>query len=317
MRQDTNGGALAERALFLVNRNSRSGASNTEALIERLAAGGLEVVVPALANAGQIPELIRQHASEVQSVVVGGGDGSLNSAAGALLETGLPLGILPLGTANDLARTLGIPLEPEPACDVITNGVRHRIDLGRVNGRYFFNVANIGFGVQVAHELSPELKQRWGILSYFAGFARAIRRMRSFRAEIVCDGRRQGVRSVQIAVGNGRYYGGGMTVAAPACIDDALFFVYSIAPLGLIDLLRMLVRAPALHEGRFGDADPVDLEQGQTIEVHTRRPMLVSADGEMVAHTPAHFELMAGALEVFVPAAYFHDRQEILHAAQG
>lgn len=308
---------MHERALLLVNQKSRSGASNIEAAIARLGANGIEIIAPPLHRPDEIPELIRRHCREVQSVIVGGGDGSMNAAAPALVETDLTLGVLPLGTANDLARTLGIPTDLEQASDVIGAGVRHRIDLGRVNGRYFFNVANIGLGVRVAHNMSSDLKQRWGVLSYCAGLLSSIRSMRPFRAEIVCDGRRQRVRSVQIAIGNGRHYGGGMTVAAEALIDDACFFLYSVEPLTSGEMLRMVCRAQALHEGRFGEQDPVDLERGRVIEIHTARPMLISADGEIVARTPATFELHAGALEVFVPAAYLNNRQEVLHVAQG
>ena len=99
-------------------------------------------------------------------MIVAGGDGTLNAALQGLVEAGLPLGIIPLGTANNLARTLGIPSDPAGACEVIAAGHRRRIDLGWVNGRYFCTTASVGLSVQITEELSPEAKRRWGPAAY-------------------------------------------------------------------------------------------------------------------------------------------------------
>lgn len=308
---------MRRRALLIVNPNSRNGASDIDAVQACLVGAGIEVVQPDLQAARGIAELIRRHRAEVELVIVGGGDGSMNAAAPALIETGLPLGVIPLGTANDLARTLSIPVDVEQACAVIAADRRHRIDLGLVNGHPFFNVAHIGLGAHVTHGLTARAKQRWGALAYLAALAGALHAMHAFRADIVCDGKRRRLRAIQLAVGNGRYFGGGSTVAAPARIDDGCFFLCSVSPLGWRELLAALLRAPALRAGRFEAQDPVYVEQGRRIEVHTTRRMAVSADGEIVAHTPVCFELVPAALEVFVPAAYFADREEVCNAAQG
>lgn len=310
---------MPTRALLVVNSKSRSGALGFDVALERLAAHGVEVFEQKLDNAAGIDALIRRHQHDVDCVLIGGGDGSLNAAAEALADTGLPLGVLPMGTANDLARTLHIPTDLELAADVVGTGVLHAIDLARVNGRCFFNVANIGLGVHVAHHLSAAMKQRWGVLSYARSLIMAFRSSQPFHADICCDGRHQRVRSIQIAVGNGRHYGGGMTVAEEASIDDHQFFLYSIEPRGWCELLRF---APAFRSGRFEERHPVYLTQGRQIHIETRKPMIVTADGEPVARTPASFEMLADAVRVFVPTSYFnhdfdHDRQEVPHAAQG
>lgn len=306
---------MPRRALFLVNRNSRDGGSDLEAARRVLRDAGIALLEP---EEGDAAAAIRACRASVDLVIVGGGDGSMNAAAPALAETGLPLGLLPLGTANDLARTLAIPGDLAEAAAVIAAGRRHRIDLGRVNGRHFFNVAHIGLGVQVARELSSGSKQRWGALAYAATLTRSLRSMGAFRAEIVCDGRAHRLRTIQLAIGNGRHYGGGTTVAAPARIDDGCFFLCSVQPLGWRELLRALPRVAALRAGRFQARDPVEIMRGREIEVRTRAPMAVSADGEIVARTPARFALEPGAIEVLVPAAYFaQEQEEICHVDQG
>ncbi|WP_460839352.1 lipid kinase [Noviherbaspirillum agri] len=304
---------MTKRALLIVNRKSRNGTADIESAIAHLSQHGIEILERPMDRPEQIAALVRQHSSEVDCVIIGGGDGSMNAAAPALVETRLPLGVLPMGTANDLARTLCIPVDIAQACEVITGGILHRIDLGRVNGHYFFNVAHIGLGVQVAHQMSPDMKQRWGVLSYARGLAKAFASFRPFVADIVCDGRRRRVRSIQIAVGNGRHYGGGMTVATDASIDDHRFFLYSIEPLEAWDLLRY---APAFRAGKFEPHHPVDIDHGRHVTVTTSRTMTVSADGEVLTRTPASFDMVAGAVSVFVPASYFDQQQELHHAAQ-
>jgi hypothetical protein len=157
-----------------------------------------------------------------------GGDGTLNACASALVETGLPLGILPLGTGNDLARTLAIPTALEAAADVIVAGRQMHIDVGEVNGVPFLNVASIGMSVQLAEELTADVKRRFGALGYLVAAMRTLRKARSFRASIASPAGQVHVRTLQIAVGNGRHYGAGMTVAAHARIDDQLLDLYSI-----------------------------------------------------------------------------------------
>jgi diacylglycerol kinase (ATP) len=303
---------LPARALLIVNDKSRNGTTDIQTAIERLKNRGVDIIEGRPERPDQIAELIRQHCTDIDCVIIGGGDGSMNAAASALVEMQIPLGVLPMGTANDLARTLNIPIDIEQALDIIADGIVHRIDLGNVNGRYFFNVANIGLGVHVTRNLSHDLKQRWGIFSYAHSLIKAIQTFHPFHAQITCDGRSRRVRTIQIAVGNGRHYGGGMTVAEQACIDDGRFFLYSLEPLSLWEMLKF---APAFRAGRFEEHHPIELEQGRAIEITTRKRMPVTADGELVTFTPATFTLRVKAIDVFVPASYFQIKEGLNHAA--
>lgn len=289
---------MAKRALLLVNRLSRSGDADLSAAVGCLRAAGMEVTPFATERPQDIPTLIRAHRCRVDLVIVGGGDGSMNAAAAAVLEIGVPMAVLPLGTANDLARTLGIPSALEEACAVAANGLRHRIDLGEVNGKHFFNVASIGLSVAVARMIDAETKRRWGAAGYALTVVKALREHRPFRVRIRCDGRLLQLRSIQIAVGNGRHYGGGLTVVEDAAIDDHLLDLYSIAP---ASMLRLMLLAPALRTGRHGQFRGVHVLRGRRIEIRTRRPMPVNTDGEVTTRTPVILEILPAAIEILVP----------------
>jgi len=292
---------MARRVLLIVNRKSRTGAEQLEAAEACLRAQGLEVIALGVDAPREIPKAIQARASEIHLVALGGGDGTLNVACEAILDARLPFAILPLGTANDLARTLGIPSKLEDACAVAAKGLKYRIDLGRANGKYFFNVASIGLSVAVARSIDSATKRRWGPAGYALTVMSTLGKQRPFRARIRCDGRVLVVHAIQVAVGNGRHYGGGMTVAADAAIDDNLLHLYSISPLSL---MRLLLLAPALRSGWQGRFEGVHRLCGTRIDIDTRRPFPVSTDGEVTTQTPVQFEVVPAAIEVMVPPEY-------------
>lgn len=141
--------------------------------------------------------LIRSHASEIDCVIVAGGDGSINAALEGLVATGLPLGILPFGTGNDFARTLGIPVEPAAAASLVIQGDTRSVDVGEINGHFFINVASIGLSVELTRYLTGTLKRRWGRLAYPIAAAKALARTRPFTVRITGGGRSLDVRSLQ------------------------------------------------------------------------------------------------------------------------
>ena len=228
------------RLLLIINTKARRGAEAHDEVRARFEAAGLDVRRAETGSPDDIPKAIRAAAGEVDAVVVGGGDGTISRAGVALMETGLPLGILPLGTANDLARTLGLPEDPGAAADVIIAGVRRRIDMGTANGKPFFNVASMGLSSDLARELSAGLKKRWGRLGYALAALRALYKARRFSAWVTEDGATQRTRTLQIAVGNGVFYGGGTKVASDAAIDDGHLDLYSLETKDVWKLALML-----------------------------------------------------------------------------
>ncbi len=240
---------------------------------------------------------VRAQADNFDCIAVGGGDGTLHAMAAVLCEAARPLLVIPLGTANDFARTLDIPRDPVEAAALLNEGEARRIDLGEVNGIPFFNVASIGLSVDIAERLAG-VKKRWGVLSYLGGFFVVWRARRTFRVRISCDGEWVSQRSIQVSVGNGRYHGGGISVADDASIEDGLLDVYALAPQPLWQLIWML---PALLSGEQKYWRTVTTLRGREVSLVTRKPHRVNADGELVSRTPAEFRIRRHALEAIVP----------------
>jgi len=297
--------ASVRRLLMIINRGSRSGGEAAGVAVSRLSAAGYDLVISAPHSPREVSPWIEAHADDAEAVVVAGGDGSLNAAAPALVKTGLPLGIIPAGTANDLARTLGLPQDMEAAADVIAAGHRRQIDLGEVNGHPFFNVASLGLSAELARQLTKETKRRFGRLGYAITALKVLTNARPFRAMIVSSDGAVRVKTLQIAVGNGRYYGGGMAVDHRAEIDDSHLDLYSLE-IGRV--WKLLAMAYDFRKGRHGLWQEVRASRDTSFEIRTRRPRPINADGELVTFTPARFGVLPRAVSVFVPSATGQDR---------
>ncbi|MBL8565833.1 MAG: lipid kinase [Hyphomicrobiaceae bacterium] len=286
------------RALLLVNRNARRGAAPIESVIARLGQRGIETSIETFATPAEASDDIVRRRGAFDCVIIAGGDGTLSSAARGIRETGLPMGILPMGTANDLARTLEIPEDLARAADIIAAGRTRRIDVGSVNGHLFFNVASIGLSADLARNLCRDTKRRWGRLGYAVAAIGALASARPFSTWITSKDGTVRVKTMQIAVGNGRHYGGGNVVHYAARIDDGHLDLYSLE---VRSVWKLALMAPSFRAGGHGAWKEVRTAHCVAFDVETRRPRSVNADGEIVTTTPARFEVHPAAVEVYVP----------------
>jgi YegS/Rv2252/BmrU family lipid kinase len=285
--------------LLLLNPRARDGESTVDRVAGLLRDRGLDLVVEPTEEPARFAELIGRHMGRIDRVIVGGGDGTLNAAVQVLVARSLPLGIIPLGTANNLARTLGIPSDLDAACAASAGTTSRRIDLGWVNDRYFCTTASIGLSVQITEELSSTAKRRWGPVAYALAAARVIRRARPIHATIESEAGIRESRTVQIVVGNGRYYGAALAVAEDATIDDARLDLYSLEVRHWWELVKL---APSLKLGTHSKREGVEARRGRSFVVRTRERVPIDLDGELGTETPGHFRVVPRALEVFVPA---------------
>lgn len=284
--------------LLVVNPKSRRGRGIGAEAMHALQALGCTVISAGTTRGAGPAALVRRHAGSIDAVALVGGDGTLSAAAPALLETGLPLLVIPAGTGNDLARTIGIPNDPNEAAGLLRHGRLRRIDLGMVNDIPYFNVASIGFGVDLARALTHDSKRRWGVLGYAIAAIRALSRLRPFTVWILHGGQTHVSRTVHVAVGNGRHYGGGMTVAEDARIDDGRLDIFSLEVSSVWGLLKLL---PSLRSGRHHAWVEVRSLAGESVEMRTRRRRSINTDGEITTSTPAAFRVLPGAIPVYAP----------------
>jgi diacylglycerol kinase (ATP) len=291
-------------AVLVVNSASRTGDTDFEVARQRLTELGLPLAAAhVVEDPSTLPGIVDDAlAAGVELLVVGGGDGTISLIAPKLAGTDVVLGLLPTGTANDLARTLQLPTDLATACETVVNGKLVDVDLGTVGDDYFLNVASVGLAVAVTKALSPTLKRRVGALAYPIAAVQAYHRHQPFRARLEFpDGDHPPVELddlLQVAVANGRYYGGGAVVAPDAGIDDHLLDVYAI-PRGTAR--QRLQVARHFVSGAFTERDHVLHVTTRAVRLTTEPELPVTIDGELSATTPVDFGLLRNGLKVMVP----------------
>jgi len=294
----------ADSVALVINAGARLAAAGPEPVVDKLQKAGLPISAVHLVRSGAdlASTLDRVAADGHDLVVVGGGDGTVSFAAGFFAGTGTVLGVLPLGTANDLARTLEIPANLDAACVALADGKVVDIDLGRANGQPFLNVASVGLSVGVTESLSPRLKRRLGPLAYGVAAVRAYARHKHFRARLEFpEGDHEPLKlenMLQVAVGNGRHYGGGNAVSPTAGIDDHTLDIYAIPGAPLREHVRI---ARLLKDGSFVERDGVYHMTTQRVRLVTEPAMPVNLDGEIATATPVDFTIDRNAVHVMVP----------------
>ncbi len=274
-------------ALLTLNEHSRRGRELGPAVRAALHARGIEF------TEGSSPDDVAQ---DVDCIIAAGGDGTLVRAIGAATARGIPLGVVPLGTFNDLARSLGIPLDVAGAVDVIAGAKQRLIDVGRVNGCYFVNEASIGISSRITRLQTPEVKQRFGFLAVIVTALQAYRHSRPITCDVTYNGDHAVFRTIQLTVANSNRFGGVVNVQ-DAAIDDGWLDLYSVEIDGFWKTLPV---ARALLEGRREGVPGLRSLRAKRFAIRTHHPHRIAADGEPAGTTPAVFEVLPKALRVYV-----------------
>ena len=289
----------SSRAGLLMNSRSRHADQAQASIIEALRASGLHLVQALrvthpkkLAKAAE--SLLDQG---IGRLIVGGGDGSISTVAPLVAARSVRLGVLPLGTANDFARTLNIPADLDAAAQVAAGDHVEPVDLARANDVVFLNVASIGMSVEAMHKLSPGMKRALGPIAYVVAGARAFFGHQLFKFRMKGWDDQQGS-AHQVVVANGRFYGGGVLVAQDSTLDDGKLTAYCLGCRGRWELLRTI----ALQKMQFQIERPGDAYvRATTLRVETWPSLPVNLDGEIRTRTPVEFSVEEKALSVLVP----------------
>lgn len=299
------------RVALLVNPAARAGAHTGAATraAERLRTHGVQTSILSGGSAAESSALLRAAIQVgVDAVAVAGGDGTVNLALQEVAGTGIPLGIVPSGTGNDFAATLGLrELDVMAAADTIAGGRTRRIDLARVtrgdgSTQYFGSVLASGFDSKVNDRANAMRWPRGGsryniaILVEFLTLAGI-----PYEVELeLADGTRETLSGdlVMATVGNGRTYGGGIPICPDADPADGLLDLVLVRPAGRLRLLRLL---PRVYRGTHGGVPEVSIRRVRSVRLSSPG-VTAYADGDPIGALPLAVDVLPGALTMFTPA---------------
>ncbi len=303
--------AGALKAMAAETPDAAADAENPPDALTRLSqaahtAGLTEAVVREVPAPEQLPALLQNAQAEgIDTIVAAGGDGTVRTIAQALIGSPLRLGILPMGTANNIARSLGLPFDLDAALAVVAENRARAMDAGRIGTEYFLEAAGVGlfadaiqgFGADEPHP------QEW--LEILRVCAPLCWNPRARHLELILDGVPLEEETIMVTVANAAYLGASMAMAPDASLSDGLFDVVIVGALTRWEMARFGL---ALLRGRHLELEKVRRVQARTVEIRRRRarlrPLPIHADDHIAAHTPARLEVVPNALRVLVgPAA--------------
>jgi YegS/Rv2252/BmrU family lipid kinase len=292
---------VPKEAVLIVNAHSRRGEALFQEARSLLEDAGVRLIAAhAVKNPKKINGIVRDAIEGgAPMIIVGGGDGSLSSTVDFVVEKDCVFALLPLGTANSFARTLGIPLDLPGAVNVIATGDRRRIDLGQINGDYFANCAAMGLSPMIGEGVPHKLKRYLGRFGYLLWAIWCLLRFHAFRLTIDDGKHRETMWATEVRIANGRFHGG-VELVDDAEVDTGEIVIQVVLGRTVLPLvwnwIGSLLRLPKRQS-------PVRDFHGRSFKVHTTPRLPISIDGEVLAKTPVTAQVASRAVEVVVPRA--------------
>ncbi|RYX84074.1 YegS/Rv2252/BmrU family lipid kinase [bacterium] len=298
---------LPHPVLLLINGNSRTGRQQFGEAISLLRDNGVEVKEAILARDRAETErlLKREIAEKANLVIVGGGDGTLSTCAEYLAGNEVAMGVLPLGTGNTFARSIGLPVDLKGAIETIANGRVERIDVGKCNDQVFLNSVSIGLSAEIAGALTGDIKKKLGLLAWPVIGGRVALSHRAVRLRLTSDKGVETFRTHQLMVANGRYVAGPIRASEDASLQDNELTVFA---LGGESKLELVSAAWKWMRDSHIDAEEVPFFETKELKVESMgRRLKANVDGEINEVTPLHLKVWARALRVVVPRDFIAD----------
>ena len=291
--------ALPEKATLVINAMSRRGAAAFDEVRDKLAAAGIDLIeAHAVDDPEEMEPAIKAAIAKAPMVIVGGGDGTLSSTVDYFVGSDTVFAVLPLGTANSFARTLGLPLDIDGAIEVIANGRRKRIDLGIIDGDYFANVAALGMSPLIADTVPHWLKRWFGVPGYVFWATRVAFKFRPFKLRITLDdGSVVKSWATEARIANGSFHGG-VELVERAALDSGEMVIQAVTGKSVAGLAWSWFTT--VFKLRHRDQTVTEW-RGKRMTLEARPSQKISIDGEIAARTPVVVEVARGAIEVAAP----------------
>ncbi|MEV0005442.1 YegS/Rv2252/BmrU family lipid kinase [Micromonospora sp. NPDC050980] len=289
------------RAALVVNAHSRRGRRLHDTVHSRLRAAGFTLLGTfAVDRPGELDRALAEAADLGPDLLVtGGGDGTIGAAARLLAHRDVALGLLPLGTTNNFARTVGVPLDLDAAIAVLTDGKVIDVDLGLIGGTRFTNHVGIGLSADIMRAAPPRLKRAVGRLAYPLTAFGLLTRHRPLRVTVRAEGQEHTFTTHQVYVANGGFHAG-RPITADADADDRLLVAYPVGGASRRGLLRETARNAVAGRRRTLRDEPFLAVRQLWLE--TDRPASIEVDGEPYGRTPVRIGLDPNALRLMAPA---------------
>ncbi|MBW3660505.1 MAG: diacylglycerol kinase family lipid kinase [Gemmatimonadetes bacterium] len=275
------------------------GLRNLERLREAVRRRGVDCAVVGTDRPGHATELARR-AAESGSPRVGvmGGDGTISEVANGLVGSPTAMAVLPMGTGNDVARSLGIPRGLEEALDLAVHGQARPIDIGRERDRFFVSVLGVGFPTIVAEEANA-IDWLHGSPAFFVAVYKALHRLRAIPLRIELDDKAIEGDCVAVLVQNTPYTGGGLKMAPEAKVDDGALDVVIVEDIGRLDLM---INFPRVYRGGHFAHPSFTAHRTRAIRIESTETLSKMFDGDICGTTPLEAEVVPGGIQMVLPA---------------
>lgn len=287
-------------AVLVVNAHSRSGESLFLEVKGKLERAGVKLIAAhALRDPATLSTTVRRAVRDgAPMVIIGGGDGSLSGVIDELVDKDCVFAVLPLGTANSFARTLGLPLDVDGAIAAIASGRRRRIDLGMIDHDYFVNAAALGLSPMIGDSVPHNLKRYLGRIGYLVWAIWCFVRFQPFRLIVDDEERQHRIWASEVRIFNGRFHGG-VELIDSTDVDSGDIVIQAVTGRGLVRLAWDWYAKFFKLKSR--DANTVEF-RGRRLLLNTKPHQRISIDGEILARTPVTVRVAQGAIEVAVPS---------------
>lgn len=249
---------------------------------------------------GHAKSIASRYASEgIDRIYAVGGDGTLNEVLNGIAGSGSALGVIPCGSGNDFFRSMS-DNNKENIIERTIRGTEKPIDIGKINNRYFINIASVGFDADVTLNTdSIKRKTPFSIENaYIAGILVSLFKNKGYHIDISIDGKIFSEKIILCVIGNGKYYGGGVLPVPDAISDDGLFDICLVKS---VNIFKILTIFPKYKKGMHTDIKEVSLFRGKEITIQCKKELPVNIDGEIEYNSTLKFEIIPKALNFVIP----------------